>query len=245
MRFFSGLAALLASSPAWLAGQTPASPPVSVQKFTYKIEWRFIHAGQATVESRGNWAQLKLESAGLVSKLYRVNTTYSVNYDDPFCATSSLMDAKEGKRHRETRVTYDREQKYAYYTERDLLKDAVIRTADVAVPGCVHDVVGALARLRRIALEPGTTIELPVSDGRRSAAVKIEAQEREDVKTPAGRFKAIRFEAGLMNGVVYGRKGRVFVWMSDDERRLPVQIRLRTTFPVGTITLALEKEESL
>jgi len=83
-----------------------------------------------------------------------------------------------------------------------------------------------------------------MSDGRRAAQVKVEAQEREEVITPAGTFKTIRYEANLMNGVVYQRKGRVFVWVSDDAKRIPVQIRLRLAFPIGTVTLQLQKEEA-
>jgi hypothetical protein len=82
-----------------------------------------------------------------------------------------------------------------------------------------------------------------MSDGRRAAQVKVEAQEREEVTTPAGKFKTIRYEANLMNGVVYPRKGRVFVWLTDDAKRMPVQILLRLSFPIGTVTLQLEKEE--
>ncbi len=46
-----------------------------------------------------------------------------------------------------------------------------------------------------------------------------------------------------MNGVIYTRKGRLFVWITDDARHLPVQIQLQMSFPVGTVTLQLEKEE--
>jgi hypothetical protein len=86
---------------------------------------------------------------------------------------------------------------------------------------------------------------MPVSDGHKSASVKVEAQEREEIKTPIGTYKTIRFEPYLMNGVVYNRKGRVFIWQTDDARRLPVQIQLRMAFPVGTVTLHLLKEEKL
>ena len=58
----------------------------------------------------------------------------------------------------------------------------------------------------------------------------------------AGKFKTIRFEVDILNSVVYQRKGRAWVWISDDAKRLPVQIRLRMSFPVGTVTLGLEKE---
>jgi hypothetical protein len=91
-------------------------------------------------------------------------------------------------------------------------------------------------------VEVGQSVQLPVSDGRKSAAVKVEAQEREQVKTPAGTFNTIRYEVNVLNNVIYSRQGRVFVWLTDDDRRLPVQIRLRMNFPLGTVTLELEKE---
>ena len=69
----------------------------------------------------------------------------------------------------------------------------------------------------------------------------MEAQEREEVATPAGTFKTIRYEANLMNNVVYMRQGRVFIWVTDDAARIPVQFRLRLAFPVGAVTLQLEK----
>jgi len=70
---------------------------------------------------------------------------------------------------------------------------------------------------------------------------RVEAQAKETLKTPAGEFSTIRYEAFLFNGVLYGRKGRLYVWLSDDERRIPVQVRVQLPFYVGTITLQLEK----
>ena len=232
------------SLSAQVASTAPILPANPVEKYVYEIQWRLITAGQATLEARSNWARLTLESAGLVSALYKIRDVYSVNYDDPFCVTVSVMDAQEGRRHRETRVLFDRNQNHAFFTEKDVPANTTVRTADVAIPPCVHDVVGALLTLRRVAILPGTTIEMPVSDGRKSASVKITAQEREEIVTKAGMFKTIRFEADILNGVVYPRKGKANIWISDDARRLPVQIRVRMNFPVGTVTLALEKEVS-
>jgi hypothetical protein len=231
--------------------KSEAAPPgplliaPTTERLTYSVEWRLIHAGSVTAELKSNWGQLKMESAGLVSKLYKIEDTYSTSYDDGYCATASVMDAMEGKRHRETRVQYDRAQNHAFFTERDVLNNSVIRHADVAVPYCVHDVVGALLALQGKNVEPGQTLDLPVSDGQRFAQVRMDALEREEVKTPLGSFKTIRVEAALLNGVVYSRKGRLFLWVTDDARRLPVQIQLKMSFPIGTVTLGLEKEEHL
>ena len=195
------------------------------------------------IESRNQHAQMKLESEGIVSTLFKIHDLYSVDYDDPFCATSTMMDSFEGKRHHETSVTYDRFRNHATYLERDMLKEIVLHSSQIAVPNCVQEVITAFIKLRTMSVAPGQSIQLPMSDGRKSAAVKVEAQEREEVKTPAGSFQAIRYEANMLNGVIYSRKGRAFIWLTDDEQRLPVQIRLRMQFPIGTVTLQLAKEE--
>jgi hypothetical protein len=251
VRFVAGaVPVLLAAS--WVLVALPAPNPSPADsdlpftgsgKLTYNIEWRLIHAGTAVVDATDSEGRVTLESAGMVSALFKIEDTYSVRYDEPFCATSSVLDAREGKRHHETNITFDRARNRATFVERDVLKNTVLRSSQTDIPHCVHDVVGAIFILRGTHLEPGQSIELPVSDGRRAAQVKIEAQEREPVHTPAGSFNTIRYEANLLNGVVYTRKGRVFFWLTDDARKIPVQIRLRMQFPVSTVTLQLQKEE--
>jgi len=213
------------------------------ERLTYTVEWRLIHAGNVVVESGPTSEVVKLESAGMVSALYKIEDTYRVQFDAPFCATSSLMDSREGSRNRETAINFDRTRNRAFLTEKDLIRNTIVSRTDVQIPNCAHDVITALKQLRRTKVDVGQAVQIPVSDGRKSAAVKIEAQERERVTTPAGTFNAVRYEVNLLNGVVYSRTGRVFIWLTEDERRLPVQIRLRMSFPLGTVTLDLEKEE--
>ena len=231
-----------AISPA-ITGPVITTP--SGQRLVYDVEWRLIHAGTATIEERTNWVQMKLESSGLVSSLFKVNDLYTANYDDPFCVTSSLLDSNEGKRHHETQVLYDRVQSHAFFVERDVPSNAVIRSTGVDIPVCVQDVLGAMMKLRASTVEPGKSLQLFVSDGRKAAAVKVEGQEREEIHTPAGNYKTIRYEANLMNGVIYPRKGRVFAWISEGEIRRVVQLQFRMSFPVGTVTLQLQKQEPL
>jgi hypothetical protein len=179
----------------------------------------------------------------LVSKLYKVEDTYAAQLHDGFCTASTDLNALEGRKHRSTRVDYDYSRGKANYVERDLLKNAVFKTSEVDIPSCASDIVGALYKLRTVNLEPGQSTQLPMSDGKKSAMVRIEAQVREQVQTKAGTFKTIRYEAFVFNNVIYLRKGRVFVWLTDDSRKLPVQIQARMSFPIGSITVQLDKEE--
>jgi hypothetical protein len=246
MRFSAGLALLLSAClplPAQSTSLAVQSAVSQHDRLTYDVEWRLIHAGTVVVETEKAHASLELESAGMVSTLYKIHDVYRVDYDDPVCATSAVMDSQERGRHHETKITYDRTDNRATYLERDLIKNAVLHSDEIAIPNCVQEVVGAFLKLRGMTIEPGQSVQIPMSDGRKSASVKIEAQEREEVKTPVGSFKTIRFEANMLNGVIYARKGRAFVWLTDDARHLPVQIRLRMQFPIGTVTLQLAKEE--
>jgi hypothetical protein len=235
----------------WATNASPQSsnlPPK--ETLTYNIEWRLISAGKAKVEwlpqaqpRTPSLIRLHLESAGLVSKLFKVEDDYSALLNPGFCAQSLQMTTHEGSRQRETKITFDAETKKASYLERDRVKNSVLLAQDIDISPCVHDVLGGLYFLRSLNLEPNQSAEIPVSDGKKSAMVKVEAQQREDVKTPEGLFKTIRYEVYLFNNVIYRRSAHLTVWLTDDRRKLPVEIRVRLQFTIGTITLQLEKHE--
>ncbi len=214
----------------------------------YNIEWRLITAGKAKVEwtstPRTGHVSLNIESVGLVSKLFRVEDSYAVNLGGGECAESSLFTSHEGSRQRETRITFDPAARKADYVERDRVKNTILLQKQTDIPPCVHDVVGGMYFLRRtLNLEPGQSTTVPVTDGKKSAAVRVEAQAREDVKTPEGVFHTIRYEVNLFNDVIFHRPAHLYMWFTDDSRRLPVQIRVRMQITIGTITLQLEKHE--
>ncbi len=217
----------------------------------YSIDWRLFSAGKARVELNatpqprpGYQVNLHVESTGIVSKLFKVDDDYSASMNSSYCAQTLQMTTQEGNRLRETKVTFDAEAKKASYLERDRARNnAIIHSQETEIPTCVHDVVGGLFLVRTLNLEPGQSTQIPVSDGKKSVMVKVEAQAREDVKTPDGTFKTIRYEVYLFNNVLYKRSAHVNVWVSDDRRKLPVQIRVRMTFTIGTINLQLEKHE--
>lgn len=232
------------------ASAPPAASP-SQETLSYSIEWRLIFAGNARLSLARNrsgdkpaWlSRLHLESGGLVSKLYKLDDNLSVEMEDQFCTTSTDLNTFERSRHHETKVTYDRARGKATYVERDLLHNSIFKTAEVDIPACVGDIIGGLYKIRTLRLEPGQSTQVPLSDGKKSVSVRVDAQQREQIKTKAGTFNTIRCEAFIFNGVLYARKAQLLVWLTDDARRLPVQIRARLSFPIGSITFQLEKEE--
>lgn len=218
------------------------------ENLSYTIEWRLITAGRATVDwsatSRDTFqVKLRVESAGLVSKLFKVEDNYTAELGPGLCAETVQLSALEGVRSRETRINFDYAAHRADYLERDRIRNTVMLSKQTEIPACVHDIIGGLYFLRTMNLEPGQSVTLPLSDGKKSVSAKVEAQQREDIKTPAGTFKTVRYEAYVFDNVLYRRPAHLYIWLTDDIRRLPVQIRVRMQLTIGTITLQLEKHE--
>ncbi len=225
-----------------------STPPPGRETLHYNVEWRLITAGKAVVEwgpaARSGWqVKFHLESVGLVSKLFKVEDDYSAILNQSLCTQSVEMTTHEGSRRRETRIQFDGSAHRSSYLERDLVRNSVMLAKEIEIPACVHDVVGGLYYVRTLRLEPGQSTQVAVSDGKKSALAAVEAQQREDVKTPAGMFKTIPYEIMLFNGVLFQRSAHLHVWLTDDARRIPVQIRVRMPVTIGTITLQLEKRE--
>jgi hypothetical protein len=224
-----------------------AAPGPEEQKsvWQYAVEWRLVRAGTAritwTPEPGAYTGDLHVESQGLVSKFYKVNDDYRVRANSELCASAVSIHAEEGKRRRDTSISFANGK--AQYTERDLIKNTVALSKETPIPPCVHDYLAGLQALRTQRIDLGQSAQVQLSDGKKAAAVRVEAQEREEVSTPLGKFRAVRYEVFMFNDVLVNKKARLFVWLTDDERKLPVQIRVRMQFLIGTIELKLEKQE--
>jgi hypothetical protein len=216
----------------------------STETFSYQVEWRLINAGRTDLTwvhgPAGFQGQLKVYSAGLVSRLYRVNDFYEVSGTADLCAQKYRLQSEEGSRKRETNTRW--ENRKSYYVEKDIKKNETLLERELDVPACVHDVVAALAKLRSLtSLQPGQSTTIPISDGKKFVQARVEAHEREKIVTKVGTYQAIRYEAFLFNDILFKRSARLLIWISDDARRLPLQVQVRMRIHIGTVTFQLDK----
>lgn len=226
------------------AAQEPFPSP---ETLSYRIEWRMVTAGQAKLQlarAQQNWQiNLNLESAGLVSRLFRIEDTYKVTGNERFCGESSTFEAKEGKRHVTETEQFDNAKHKAVFDVHDLVKN-VQEHHEVEIAPCTHEIIGALEFLRLGQLEtPGKSILIPIVNGKKMANARIEAQAKENITVDGKQYATTRYEAFIFDNVVFRKKGSMQIWLSDDASHVPVQMRFQMGFPIGTITLELEKAE--
>ena len=131
---------------------------------------------------------LDLESTGVVNRLYRVQDKYRVQSDDRFCPSLATLDAQEGKKHNQSRLSFDNTTHMLHFEEQDFVKNRNEKLEVPIVP-CTREVAGALASLGQMYLEPGKTTIIPVTNGKKLAQARVEAQGKETVNIDGKTFQ--------------------------------------------------------
>lgn len=205
-----------------------------------------VTAGAARLQvtrAQQNWnIALNLESAGLVSRLYRISDVYKVETNDKFCGVSANFEAQEGKRHVFETQQFDNNRHKSVFDMHDVVKNAK-EHHEIDIAPCTHEIIGALHALREQKIDPGKSITMPIAAGKKMAYAKIEAQAKENITIDNKSYSTMRYEAFIFDNVLFRRKGSLLIWLSDDAARIPVQLRFQMGFPIGNITLELEKAE--
>ncbi|HEX7153401.1 MAG TPA: DUF3108 domain-containing protein [Thermoanaerobaculia bacterium] len=105
----------------------------------------------------------------------------------------------------------------------------------------ILDPISVIYYMRTLDLTPGKKYELRLlADGKRYN-VHAKVVRRETIHTEAGVFKTVVVEP-MMEAEGVEREEKLFIWYTDDERRLPV--RVRTDVKVGSITASLKSVTS-
>jgi Protein of unknown function (DUF3108) len=210
------------------------------QTLRYEAEYRFWTAGLATlrVERAANQEHVTgtADSTGVVALLFRVQDRFNAYFDaQSLCSSKLLKHTEEGSHWRDTTITFDYQRHKSVLEEKNL-KTGQSKHTENDIPGCVTDVVSGILYVSSLPLQPDATYSFPLNDGGKTVTIQAHVEGREQVKTPAGTFQAIRVGPEGDYSALKNR-GRVLIWYSDDARHLPVQIQARLFW--GTLTVYL------
>ena len=179
-------------------------------------------------------------SKGFFKKLFSLNFRFeieSVVAPESFTLRSTRKFDEQGERLRTSEAVFDHAARRVTWTERNPKAAAreeprVVTTDFGAIETPPQDLASVFYYLRTLPLKIGDSFELVLSD---SGRVK-----RAPVETPFGKRPALELAIDLFgeNRPAEG-KGQMSVWLTDDERRLPVRARIR--HDLGTLTIKLKR----
>lgn len=229
--------------PAISSAPTVLGPIVPGEKLSYTISWsKVFSAGTAVMELRKdsdkkNGAELlriisTARSIGMVDSVYPVrDTVQSVIDPRTLQSVSYLLDQSHGKRKKKRELLFDRERNKVTYKS-----DGTQEIIDI--PAHAQDALSSVYYLRtRRDLEPGKTIVFDVHDSGKNWAVEIHVLGKERIKTSLGEFDTIKVKTYPKYEGVFMHKGEIFIWLTDDSRRVPVL--MKSTITIGSIVVTL------
>ena len=248
---------LLAAAGAGWAAAAPAAPeppgppwdapppqlwfPVG-ETVDYDISWGIFTVGKAT--ARAEWLEregrrllaltVEGKSNGIVEKLYPVDLFLQTILEPvSFLPLSFEKKSREGRHRAHEITTFDHAAKQGHW--RSLLKD---KQKDFDIGADTRDLLGLMYWIRKEPVQADEIRTYHVMTDEKMYELILEAGRKEPVTLSGyGKVPCIKMEPkGKFNGM-FVRKGRMWVWVSDDPRY--TVCRVAASVPVASIKIML------
>lgn len=215
------------------------------QTLTYAVDWRVFPAGTAVMhfEATGDRERISAiaDTTGAINLLFHVGDRFQSTFDrTQGCTYEFDKQTVEGRRQINSTLRLDYGQSKSILDEKNLVTGQT-KHLEEPIGGCLTDLLTGVFYASSQPMEVGKSFLLPVVDAMHTVAVIMKVEGREEIKTPLGAFKTVRVQPTADAGVVKNR-GSIWIWYTDDDRHLPVQMRARLFW--GTITFRLIANEN-
>jgi len=218
-------------APAW--GHTETMPFEPGEKLEYVLRWENVPAGSAQLEVlpltavNGEQAYhftMTVRSNAFIDLFYKVRDRIDAFAD--VSMTRSLhyqKDQREGSHRRDEVIVFDWENNQAQYSNYGDKKDPI-----ELMEGS-FDPLSAFYFTRMAMFESGHEIQRPITDGKKNVIGRVTVLGRETITLQNGRtYDTYRVVPDLSHvGGVFKESpdATLEIWITADERRLPVRIR--------------------
>jgi hypothetical protein len=211
------------------------------ERLVYDIVYSFITAGEAvfsipSVET--------MHGRECYQVLFTVNSTRTFSFfykvDDRY---ETMLDKKGIFPWRYTQRIREGKYKNDFAAEFDQIRNvAITKAGSYPIPPYVHDVVSAMYYVRTLdysKCRPGEKIRLQnfFKDTTYQLAVKFLGYQQ--ISVDAGKFNCVLVEPMIMEGGLFKSEGRIIIWMTNDERKIPVKVSTKVV--VGSIDAELRE----
>ena len=211
------------------------------ERLVFDVGYGFFTAGEAvmtipktdTMFGRPCYQVLfTVNSTPTFSWIYKVEDRYETLLDvTGLFPWKFVQTVREGKYKRDFSAVFDQVNNIAYAEDKHY-----------PIPPYVHDVVSAFYYIRTLDYSASrigqkSMLENFYKDSTYSLAVKFLGRQR--IEVDAGTYDCIILEPLIKEGGLFKSEGRVLVWLTDDERKIPIKVS--TKIIIGSIDAELRE----
>ena len=213
------------------------------EKLTYSISWSdVVQAGTAVLEvSNGTTTDgrptyrftSRTKSSGMVDLVYPVqDVVESVVDAEDMSSLMFRLQESHGEKKRLRQMDFDR----THATVKVVVNNG---TPEIyPVPERVQDALSSLYYVRtRQDFLVDKPIVIAVHDNEKTWSVEVYTVGREKIRTPAGEFDTVKIKTYPKYEGVFMHKGEIYIWLTDDARKIPVLMKSKIS--IGSIMATL------
>ena len=223
-----------------------AKYPFIGETLDYEISWGFITAGNARmlVKETKNKNELEIISLawnnGAFETFFPVkDTVKSLVAAEGLAPKIFNQKISEGSYKRKAVTIYDFEKNKASITDTAYKNSEFRHGSDTVITlgGNEKCILSAFYLARTLDLKPGDTAFFNAIGGVKKYKLKIICHRKETINTALGKKNCLVIEPVIQGDGLFKAKGRLTIWLTDDEERLPVL--MKSEIAVGSIKASL------
>jgi hypothetical protein len=207
------------------------------ESLKFSVQYGIIHAGTAWLEvpSMRDWhghpvfdLVARAESNRFFDAFYKVRNRIESTWDAHGRFSWRYSEnRREGGYHFRGEVKFDPDRGEATYDNGETYP----------IPPGVQDALSSFYYTRYQALPIGGSIVFDYHANKKSTPLQVRVIGRERIQVPAGTFDCVAIEPALKAGGIFKNNGRLVIWITDDQRRMPVLMRSKLS--IGSISVVL------
>jgi hypothetical protein len=220
---------------------TSASALTVPEKLVYDMTWTGIKAGTATQEIIDEGDSIRIvsiaRSADWISVFFPVEDRVEsllpkVPPPQLGLPRDFRMKVREGKHRRDKEIIFDHDKGKARYI--DHLNGEKV---ELEIKKNTYDPYSSFYYVRTLPLEVGKSVFVSLLDNKQLWNVEIQVLKKEKLDTILGEVNTILIKPLMKSEGIFQRKGEIYIWLTDDARRIPV--KMKTKVAIGSITATL------
>jgi len=205
----------------------------------FSVRYGVVRAGDALLQVKGirkvdghdcYHLLSKAESNSFFDRVHKVRDRVESYLDTTlFVSRRFEKHIREGKYKKDEVLHFDPESLMVTYDGKEP------KTFDIAPRSL--DVLASFYFVRLLDLEIGHEYHIENHADKKNHPLRVKVHRRERVKVPAGTFDCLVVEPFLRSEGIFQQKGRLVIWLTDDARKLPVQMKSKTA--IGWVSCVL------
>ncbi len=221
------------------------------EKLTFTVKYGVVSAGEAIL-------QIKEEVYGDSTEVYRITSLAKTNsfFDKVFRVRDNITSIWDKNRlvthqftkrlsegsYRQLRIhSYYPDQKFTFYKKYDFKKNKM-KESRMEILEDTQDILSALYSIRMKDLQVGKSEYVNVTADGRNYRAEVKVHKIEKMDTPFGERSCLKIEPILKGEAIFKQTGKIFVWVTNDEKKIPVKLRSKIAF--GSFYAILDKIET-